>query len=101
MVPNDATNRRDYDVEQLKTIYLSNPLAAADRTAIATALKQVLGLRNIIDNPDSNAIIIRDNPKNIAAAEQLVHELDRSKAEIEMEVAVVEADADRARDLGL
>ncbi len=101
VVPNDATNRRDYDVEQLKTIYLSNPLAAADRTAIATALKQVLGLRNIIDNPDSNAIIIRDNPENIAAAEQLVHELDRSKAEIEMEVAVVEADADRARDLGL
>ena len=101
VVPNDATNRRDYDVEQLKTIYLTNPLAAADRTAIATALKQVLGLRNIIDNPDSNAIIIRDNPENIAAAEQLVHELDRSKAEIVMEVAVVEADADRARDLGL
>ena len=101
VVPNDATNRRDYDVEQLKTIYLSNPLAAADRTAIATALKQVLGLRNIVDNPDSNAIIIRDNPENIAAAEQLVHELDRSKAEIVMEVAVVEADADRARDLGL
>ncbi len=101
VVPNDATNRRDYDVEQLKTIYLNNPLAAADRTAIATALKQVLGLRNIIDNPDSNAIIIRDNPENIAAAEQLVHELDRSKAEIVMEVAVVEADRDRARDLGL
>ncbi len=101
VVPNDATNRRDYDVEQLKTIYLANPLAAADRTAIATALKQVLGLRNIIDNPDSNAIIIRDNPENIAAAEQLVHELDRSKAEIVMEVSVIEADRDRARDLGL
>jgi general secretion pathway protein D len=101
IVPNDATNRRDYDVEELKTIYLTNPLANADRTAIATALKQVLGLRNIIDNPDSNAIIIRDNPENIAAAEQLVHELDRSKAEIVMEVSVVEADRDRARDLGL
>ena len=47
--------------------------------------------------PSSFAI----TPENIAAAEQLVHELDRSKAEIEMEVAVVEADADRARDLGL
>jgi general secretion pathway protein D len=101
IVPNDATNRRDYDVEQLKTIYLTNPLANADRTAIATALKQVLGLRNIIDNPDSNAIIIRDNPENIAAAEQLVHELDRGKAEIVMEISVVEADRDRARDLGL
>ena len=101
VVPDDATNRRDYDVEELKTIYLSNPLAAADRTAITTALKTVLRLNNIVDNPDSNAIVVRDNPAKIAAAEQLVHELDRSKAEIVMEIAVVEADMDRTRDLGL
>jgi general secretion pathway protein D len=101
VVPDTPTDRRDYDEEELKTIYLSNPLAAADRTAITTALKQVLGLNRIIDNTDSNAIVIRDNPAKIAAAEQLVHELDRSKAEIVMEVAVVEADRDRARDLGI
>jgi general secretion pathway protein D len=101
VVPDTPTDRRDYDEEELKTIYLSNPLAAADRTAITTALKQVLGLNRIIDNPDSNAIVIRDNPAKIAAAEQLVHELDRGKAEIVMEVSVVEADMDRARDLGL
>jgi len=101
VVPDSPTDRRDYDVEELKTIYLSNPLAAADRTAITTALKTVLRLNNIVDNPDSNAIVIRDNPAKIAAAEQLVHELDRSKAEIVMEIAVVEADMDRTRDLGL
>ncbi len=101
VVPDTPTDRRDYDVEELKTIYLSNPLAAADRTAITTALKQVLGLQRIIDNPDSNAIIIRDTPQKVAAAEQLVHDLDRSKAEIVMDVSVVEADRDRARDLGL
>jgi general secretion pathway protein D len=101
VIPDTAADRRDYDLEELKTIYLSNPLAAADRTAITTALKQVLGLQKIIDNPDSNAIVIRDSPEKIAAAEQLVHQLDRSKAEIVMEVAVVEADRDRARDLGL
>ena len=101
VVPDSPTDRRDYDVEELKTIYLSNPLAAADRTAITTALKQVLGLQRIIDNPDSNAIVIRDTPEKVAAAEQLVHELDRSKAEIVMDISVVEADRDRARDLGL
>jgi general secretion pathway protein D len=101
VIPDTPTDRRDYDVEELKTIYLSNPLAASDRTAITTALKQVLGLQRIIDNPDSNAIIIRDSPQKLAAAEQLVHELDRSKAEVVMEVSVVEADRDRARDLGL
>jgi general secretion pathway protein D len=101
VVPDTPTDRRDYDVEELKTIYLSNPLAAADRTAITTALKQVLGLQRIIDNPDSNAIVIRDTPQKVAAAEQLVRDLDRSKAEIVMDVSVVEADRDRARDLGL
>ena len=101
VIPDTPPDRRDYDLEELKTIYLSNPLAAADRTAITTALKQLLDLQKIIDNPDSNAIVIRGSPAKIAAAEKLVHELDRSKAEIVMDVAVVEADRDRARDLGL
>ena len=101
VIPDTPTDRRDYDLEELKTIYLSNPLATADRTAITTALKQLLDLQKIMDNPDSNAIVIRGSPAKIAAAEKLVHELDRSKAEIVMEVAVVEADRDRARDLGI
>lgn len=101
VVPDTPNNRRDYDVEVLKTIYLSNPLAAADRTAISTALKQVLGLQRIIDNPDANAIIIRDTPEKVAAAEKLIHELDRGKAEILIDVAVLEANRDRVRDLGL
>jgi general secretion pathway protein D len=101
IVPDTQNDRRDYDIEQLKTIYLSNPLAAAERTAISTTLKQVLGLQRVVDNSDSNAIVIRDTAEKVAAAEQLVRELDRGKAEIMMEVEVVEADRDRARDLGL
>ncbi|MDR3675428.1 MAG: hypothetical protein P4N24_08055 [Acidobacteriota bacterium] len=101
VVPDNPNNRRDYDEEVLKTIYLSNPLAPADRTAITTALKQVLGLQRIMDNPDSNAIIIRDTAAKVAAAEQMVRELDRAKAEILIEINIVEADRDRIRDLGL
>jgi general secretion pathway protein D len=76
-------------------------VAAADRTAITTALKQVLGLQRIMDNPDSNCIIIRDTPAKVAAAEQLVRDLDRGKAEILIQIEIVEADRDRIRDLGL
>jgi general secretion pathway protein D len=101
VVPDNPTNRRDYEEEVLKTIYISNPLAPADRTAITTALKQVLGLQRIVDNPDSNAIIIRDTPAKVAAAEKMIRDLDRGKAEIMLDVAVVEADRDRIRDLGL
>ena len=101
VIPDNPNNRRDYDEEVLKTIYLSNPLAPADRTAITTALKQVLGLQRIMDNPDANAIIIRDTPAKVAAAEQLVRQLDRAKAEILIDIDIVEADRDRIRDLGL
>ena len=100
VIPDNPNNRRDYDEEVLKTIHLTNPLAPADRTAITTALKQVLGLQRIMDNPDSNAIIIRDTPAKVAAAEQLVRELDRGKAEILINVDIVEADRDRIRDIG-
>jgi general secretion pathway protein D len=101
VVPDTPTNRRDYEEEVLKTIYLSNPLAAADRTAITTALKQVLGLQRIVDNPDSNAIIIRDTAAKVAAAEKMIRDLDQNKAEILVDVMVLEADRSRIRDLGL
>ena len=101
VIPDIPSNRRDYEDEVLKTIYLSNPLAPADRTAITTALKQILGLQRIIDNPDSNAIIVRDTPAKVAAAEKMIRDLDRGKAEVLVEVAVVEADRNRIRDLGL
>jgi general secretion pathway protein D len=101
IVPDTPTNRRDYEEEVIKTIHLSNPLAVADRTAITTALKQVLGLQKIMDNADANAIIVRDAPAEVAAAEDLVRDLDRGKAEILIEIEIVEADSDRVRDLGL
>jgi general secretion pathway protein D len=101
VVADNPTNRRDFDEAVVKTIYLSNPLPQAERTALLTTLKQVLNLQHIMDNPDANAIIVRDSPANVAAAEQLVHELDRSKAEIMIDISIVEADRDRIRNLGL
>jgi general secretion pathway protein D len=101
IIPDTDPNRLAYDEQVVKTIYLSNPLAPADRTAITSDLKQVLGLRYIMDNPDANAIIIRDTPAKVAEAEQLVRKLDRAKAEIMIDIDIVEADRDRIRNLGL
>ena len=105
LVVNDTpTNHREYDDQVIKVVYLLNPLAAADRTAILTAVKTLLGPQSgaqVIDNPDSNAIILQSTPDKVEAAEKMIHDLDRGKAEILIEVAVVEADHDRLRDLGL
>jgi general secretion pathway protein D len=101
VIQDTPANRRDFAEQVVRTVYLSNPLQPADRTAITTALKQVLGLQRIIDNPDSNAIIIRDTPAKVAAAEKLIRDLDQGKAEILVQVSILEADRNRVRDMGL
>jgi general secretion pathway protein D len=101
VVPDNPANRRDYEQNITKAIYLTNPMQPADRTALTTALKQLLGIQRVIDNPLSNSIIIRDTPRRVAEAERLIDDLDRGSAEILIDVDVLEADADRIRDLGL
>lgn len=101
VVPDNPANRRDYQKEVLRTVYLDNSLKPADRTAITTTLKQILGIQRIIDNPSSNAIIIRDTPDKVNEAVALIHDLDHGRAEIMIDVTVLEADADRVRELGL
>jgi general secretion pathway protein D len=101
VVPDNPSNRRDYQTEVMKTVYLDNSLKPADRTAITTALKQILAIQKIIDNPGANAIIIRDTPEKVKQAVALIHDLDHGKAEIMIDVTVLEADADRVRELGL
>ena len=101
VIPDNAANHREFDDLMVKTIYLDNPVKAADRNQITAALKSVLGLQKVVDNPDVNAIIVADTPAKVAAAEKLIHNLDHGKAEVLVEVAIVEADRDRLNDLGL
>lgn len=101
VVPDNPANRRDYQTEVMRTVYLDNSLKPADRTAITTALKQILGIQRIIDNPGANAIIVRDTPEKVEEAVNLIRDLDHGKAEIMVDVTVLEADADRVRELGL
>jgi len=101
IIPDSPTNRREYEQDVVKTFHLSNPLAPADRTQISTALRQVLGLQHIIDNPSSNSIIIRDTPERVEAAGQIIKNLDLGKSEILIDVTIMEADRNRMVTLGV
>lgn len=101
VIPDNAQNHREFDDLMVKTIYLDNPVKPTDRNQIVAVLKSVLGMQKVVDNPDANAIIVADAPSKVEAAEKLIHSLDHGKAEVLVEVAIVEADRDRLKDLGL
>jgi len=101
VVPDLAQKRRDYEEFVVRTFYLSNTVQAQDLTEIVNSLRQLFEFRRIQQVNSQNAIIIRDTPDKIALAENVIRNIDKAKPEVVIQVAVLQARRDRARDLGI
>ena len=93
--------RRDFEEQFLRTFYLSNTVQAQDLTEIVTGLRQLLDLKRIQQLNAQNAIAIRATPDQLALAEKFIHDVDKAKPEVIIQVEVLEARTDRMRDLGI
>jgi len=101
VVPDQPQKRRDYEEQVVKTIYLSNTFQPQDITEIMTGLRQLLDLKRIQQLNSQNAIIVRDTPDKLLLAEKIIHDIDKAKPEVVVQVEVLEARTDRLRDLGI
>src|ERR1700686_4227851 len=99
--PDQPQKRRDYEEQVVETIYLSNTVQAQDLTEIVTGMRQLLDLKRISQLNAQNAIIIRDTPDKLAIARKMINDIDKAKPEVVIEVQVVEARVDKARNLGI
>ena len=101
-VTNDQTQKRhDYEPEVVRTFYLGNTLEPNDLTEITTGLRTLFDLRHVQQINAQNAIIIRDTPDKIALAAKVIDDIDKAKPEVILQVAVLTANRDRTRDLGI
>jgi hypothetical protein len=71
VAPNTQTGQRNVETQVLKTIYVPSAKGPEDLTAVLTKLR-TLNFRQIAINSDAKAIVIKDTPERIAAAEQSV-----------------------------
>jgi len=101
VVPEQPQKRRDYEEQVVRTFYLSNTLQPQDLTEIVTGLRQLLDLKRVQQVNSQSAIIVRDTPDKISLAEKLIHDIDKAKPEVVIQVAVLQARRDRLRDLGI
>ncbi len=101
VVPDQPQKRRDYEEQLVRTFYMSNTLLPQDLTEIVTGLRQLLDLKRVGQVNSQNAVIIRDTPDKLLLAEKLIHDIDRAKPEVVIQVAVLQARRDRMRDLGI
>jgi len=101
VIPDQPQKRRDYEEEVVKTIYLSNTVQPQDLTEVVTGLRQLLELKRMQQLNSQNAIIIRDTPDKLIVAEKLIHDIDKAKPEVVIQVEVLQISTDRLRDLGV
>jgi general secretion pathway protein D len=99
---NTQTKRNDLATVAVQTFYLSNAATQADQNELLTALRNVLDQNvKIFLVPSQNAIVMRATPDQLLLTQQLLNNLDRPHSEVVVDVAVLEVNRDRARNLGV
>ncbi|MGH9650571.1 MAG: type II secretion system protein GspD, partial [Terriglobales bacterium] len=101
IIPDNAAKRRSYEEQIIKTFYLSNTLQAAELNEIVQLLRTIVDVKRISPSTANNAIIIRDTPDKMAVCEKIIRDIDQARPEILIQVAVLQARRDRARELGI
>jgi general secretion pathway protein D len=99
---NNPTKHKDLDDLAVQTFYLTNVSQQNDGNEIVTALRNLLPADDKIYLIQSqNAIIMRAPQEHLVLAEKLLNDLDRTKAEVVVDVAILEVNKDKMRNLGI
>jgi general secretion pathway protein D len=99
---NTRQKRTDLDEMAVQTFYLTNTSTANDATEVLTAIRNLLDPSvKIFLVATQNAIVMRATPDQLLLAQKLLNDLDRSKPEVVVDVAVLEVNRDRIRTLGI
>jgi general secretion pathway protein D len=100
---NTQTKRRDLDDQAVQTFYLSNAWQQNDLTDMQAALRNVLtgGNFHIYAVAGQNAIVCKGTPDELQLAQKLVNDLDKARAEVVVDVAVLEVSKNWERTLGI
>jgi general secretion pathway protein D len=97
VVPDTPSKRREFEQQVVKTLFLSN----ADLKETIDLLRVVLGARRIAPVPGTNALTINDTPDKVAAAERIVEVVDKRRAEVVVEVLILEVARNKLKEYGI
>ncbi len=90
-------NRRTYEDLVIQTFFLSN----SEVKDMVTILRSLVDAKKIAPNEQLNAIILRDTADKVKVAERIIEANDKSKAEVVVDVELLQINTSKLRDLGV
>ncbi len=93
--------RQEYQDEVVKVFYIQNATGTSELSEIYNGLRQATKVSTgMMSVPSQNAIIVRGSADTIALVEKLIHDLDRPKPEVLIDVIVMEVNKTRTSQIG-
>jgi len=89
--------RKQYEDLAVKVFFLSN----AEVRDVFLALRTVVPGIKIQQNKTTNSIIVRDSPQKLAMIAKLIDILDKPKAEVIIDIEILEVDSTLLSDIGV
>ena len=94
------TRRKEFEDNVMTTFYVRNASTPAELQEVVGTLKGILDIARIQVNPTHGSITLRGTPDQMVLAQKLITDLDKPKAEVVIDIAVLEVSRDRLRTLG-
>jgi len=96
-----AAKRKELEQSVIRTFYLSNLSMPNELQDMVNILRTLLDTQRLQQFPSQQAIVVRGTPDQIVMAGKLIEDLDKSRPEVVVEVAIMQVTRDKLRNLGI
>jgi general secretion pathway protein D len=93
--------RKELEQSVIRTFYLNNLAQPNELQDLVNILRTLLDTQRLQQFPSQQAIVVRGTPDQIAMAQKLIEDLDKSKPEVVVEIAIMQVTRDKLRNLGI
>ncbi len=101
IIPDQPMKRTQYEVNAIRTFYLSNLVAQDVFATLSAMLRTQYAAPNIIFDKNLNSVTIRGTAPVLEQADKLLRLWDKAKAEVVIDVEIMEVSRTKLRQLGL
>ena len=95
-----GSKRKELEQNVMRTFYLKNAASPADLQQAAGTLKAILDINRIQVTPEQRSLTLRGTPDQMVLAQKLLTDIDKPKAEVVIDVMVMEVSKNRTRTIG-
>ncbi|HEY1858788.1 MAG TPA: hypothetical protein VGG61_00425, partial [Gemmataceae bacterium] len=101
VAPDTAEKRREYGLQAVQTFLLPAAVAPEEMTELLRVLREITGSTRIELDSRTRTITRRDSLDRLQIAGNVIHQVEKARGEIMLDIELLEVDRNKATQLGI